>query len=222
MRERPWARCTRCKATQTADVTPKSAVETRAFPWLGRRMGLTGWTPYPCSSAGADAPCGPFAALGQTPSTCAFSAPQTRTASGLILLSERVCPTAVGAGAVRPRTAVPALGGLSAEGLAPCRLPLAHVPSWGPGRCSGRLPCAALAGALRALGRSAALTPASAVFQALARAHVLAVTSNLPSSPPSPRTSHRSLDIRFLGTAHQATRYAGLMSDVSPWYAFTT
>lgn len=98
------------------------------FPWLGRRMGLTGWTPYPCSSARADAPCGPFAALGQTPSTCAFSAPQTRSASGLILLSERVCPTAVGAGAVRPRTAVPALGGLSAQGLTPCRLPLHALP----------------------------------------------------------------------------------------------
>lgn len=64
--------CTRCKATQTACGTLKSAVETRAFPWLGRRTGLTGWTPYPCSSARADAPCGPFAALGQTPSTCAL------------------------------------------------------------------------------------------------------------------------------------------------------
>lgn len=55
-----------------------------------------------------------------------------------------------GPGLYAPGSTATRLGPLAARASCLARPPLVHVPPWGSGRCSGRLPCAALTGALRA------------------------------------------------------------------------
>lgn len=150
------AACRRCQATQQPG--PEGPLKPGLASWFGHRTWLHGLDALPGATAlGRRCPAAPSCARAN-----AFGLRFQRTAdahrqSRGLAAGERVCPTAVGAGAVRPRTAVPALGGLSAEGLTPCRLPLVHPRWWASGDCSGRGACAAF-GALRAW---ALRTPAS-------------------------------------------------------------
>lgn len=87
-------------------------------------MGLTGWTPYPCSSARADAPRGPFAALGQTPSPCAFSAPHPAPATpGACCSPNAFARVPRGPGLYAPGSTATRLGPLSARASCLARLP---------------------------------------------------------------------------------------------------
>ena len=122
------AACRRCLATQQPGHEWPLCLGLSDLS--GRQVGLTGWTPYPPSSARADAPCGPLAALGQRATSCARpvafrTATSTTLKGGGWRLSVPLCPTAVGAVVLsHPRASVTRLGPLSAEGLVPRRLPL--------------------------------------------------------------------------------------------------
>lgn len=92
--------------------------------------------------------------------------PQPQQAVGLVF-PNAFARAAPGAGAVRPRTAVPALGGLSAEGLTPCRLPLHALPGlWGPAAAPAERPAQPWR-VLSALGRCAAVRPLTRALRTL-------------------------------------------------------
>lgn len=109
---------------------------------------------------------------------------QVRPAPWRGLPLEPACPTAVGAGAIRPRTASPRLGGALGWGLVTCRLPLQALSRVGAGQ-SLRLNAYAPFGALRAgaLRSSFARFSGSVSFAGFARRHGRLQTGASPGPP---------------------------------------